>query len=82
MGWQEDREILDWIEDTVEVLGPFWTLTSFPGQGEGFGDFTLTDDFEQWCQNNLAGYWQAQSGTISCACRDDAMLLRLYMGGG
>jgi hypothetical protein len=76
MGWQEDREILDWIEDTVEVLHPFWTLSYRDGLWE------LNPTFEEWCQNNLAGYWQAQSGTISCACRDDAMLLRLYMGGG
>ncbi len=69
-------------EDEVEVLAPFWTLTHFPGQGEGFGDFMLMPEFEKWCQNNLAGLWEARSGTIRCSNSADATLLRLYMGGG
>ncbi len=81
MGWCEDREVFDWVEDTVEVLGPFWTMDYDTASGH-YGHFMLTPEFEKWCQNNLAGYWREGSGTIQCACAEDAMLLRLYMGGG
>ena len=82
MGWLSDRyDWRDWFDEEVEVLCPFWTMEYHDDPMGRSGDFALTASFNEWCQNNLADMWEICSGTIRCSTQD-AMLLRLYMGGG